>query len=116
MEDKNIIILLLCVIIALLVVGLAMMMQTSSNDSISENSDVDNSNTTAVVNEETSNDESPHSITVVSEMDKTVKKTVGDYTLEVYKWGGSNAVGGLDITLYKNGQCMDKYSYGQVLI
>lgn len=111
MDNKNVIIILLCVIIALLVVGLALMMQTSSNDSISENSDADDSNTTSVVNEKTSNDESPHSITVVSEMDKPVKKTVGDYTLEVYKWGGSNTVGGLDITLYKNGQRMDKYSY-----
>ena len=109
MEDKNIIIILLCVIIAILVVGCVVISAMNNNESVSESSDVDNS-TTTVVNEN-SNDDSPHSISVMSEMDETVKKTVGDYTLEVYKWGGSNLVGGLDITLYKNGQRMNKYSY-----
>ncbi len=57
-----------------------------------------------------STNNSPHTITVVPEFDKKIKKTVGEYTVEVTKWRGSK-VGGFEVILYKNGNIMDRNSY-----
>ena len=53
---------------------------------------------------------SKHTISVKPEFDKHVKKTSGEYTVEVTKWRGTT-VGGFGVLLYKNGELMDRYSY-----
>ena len=51
-----------------------------------------------------------HTITMTPKFDEYTSKTVGEYTVTAMKWSGTT-VGGLDITLSKNGQMMDKNSY-----
>lgn len=63
-----------------------------------------------VVEKSKTSSDSQHTISVVPEFDKTVKKTDGDYTVEATKWRGGS-VGGFEVSLYKNGQLMDRSSY-----
>lgn len=53
---------------------------------------------------------SQHTISVKPEFDKNVRKTSGKYMVEATKWRGT-AAGGFGVTLYKNGERMDRYSY-----
>ena len=46
----------------------------------------------------------------LSNFDEYVKKDVGEYTVEAYKWTGPS-LGGLGVWVYKNGKLIDRYSY-----
>lgn len=63
-----------------------------------------------VVEASKTSSDSQHTISVVPEFDKTVKKADGEYTVEATKWRGGS-VGGFEVSLYKNGQLMDRNSY-----
>lgn len=53
---------------------------------------------------------SAHTISLEPEFDKHVNKTIGEYTVDAIKWKGQSA-GGFGVSLYKNGQLMDRDSY-----
>lgn len=78
--------------------------------SSSVNEDIEVKAATTNSKSSSSSDSSSHTITVTSEFDKTVKKSSGEYSVEVTKWKGTT-VGGFGVSLYKNGQLMDRNSY-----
>ena len=51
-----------------------------------------------------------NTISVVPEFDKYVSKSDGEYTVKATKWKGGS-VGGFEVSLYKNGQMMNRNSY-----
>ena len=106
MEKNNYIIIALLVIIFVLLIGIiAYMPGLTKTDA-----EVETNNGTAI-NETASNSNTPDSITVeLPEFDTRFTKTVGEYTVEVQKWRGYSA-GGFEVSLYKNGQLMDRNSY-----
>lgn len=106
MEKNNIIIIALLVIIIVLLTGIIAFMPNLTNT----DAEVETSDDTAI-NETTSSSETPHSITVeLPNFDTKYTETVGEYTVEAQKWSGGS-VGGFEVSLSKNGQLMDRYSY-----
>ena len=53
---------------------------------------------------------SAQKISVKPKYDEYTNETVGEYTVQTMKWGGTS-VGGFGVWLYKNGQLVDKNSY-----
>ena len=107
MEKNHKIIIALLVVIIVLLIGLIVSMQNSTNSDV----EVETNDNTTVINETTSEPEIPDSITVeLPGFDTKYTKTVGEYTLEAQKWRGGS-VGGFEVSLNKNGQLMDRYSY-----
>ena len=103
MENKNIIMIMIMVIVVLsFVVGILFLQQNNSQTN-SKTEPIENSS----VQESSS---SPHTLSVVPEFDVDVKKTDGPYSVEATKWMGGS-VGGFEVSLYKNGQLMDRDSY-----
>ena len=102
MKQKHIIMILILVIIILaLVLGMLILKQGSD----------DKTDTETNRTESASVDETPDTISMeLTEFDREVTKTVGDYTLKAEKWRGTS-VGGFEVSLYKNGQLMDRSSY-----
>ena len=108
MENKNIIIILILIIVILaLGVGI-LLLQQNTDDNVEINQNNEPAQTEEVDTEESSS--YPHSLSVVPEFDKTVKKSQGEYTVEATKWQGGT-VGGFEVLLYKNGQVMNRESY-----
>lgn len=104
--DNNKIIIALLVIIIILLIGIIATMPnlTKTDNQVKTNDD-------EVINETESVPEVPDSISVtLDKFDTKVTKTVGEYTLEAQKWRGTSA-GGFEVSLSKNGQQMDRYSY-----
>lgn len=102
MKQKHIIMILILVIIILaLVLGMLILKQGSD----------DKTDTETNRTESASVDETPDTISMeLTEFDREVTKTVGDYTLKAEKWRGTS-VGGFEVSLYKNGQLMDRSTY-----
>ena len=104
MENRRLIIILILVIIILaLGIGISFLQAGNEKQTNVETQDVDDGSV-----EESS--ASPHTLSVVPEFDRDVKKSDGQYTVEATKWMGGS-VGGFEVSLYKNGQLMDRSSY-----
>ncbi len=104
MENRQLIIILILVIIILaLGIGISFLQTGNEKQTNVETQDVDGGSV-----EESS--DSPHTLSVVPEFDRDVKKSDGPYTVEATKWMGGS-VGGFEVSLYKNGQLMDRSSY-----
>ncbi len=104
MENKHIIIVLILIIV-ILALGVGILFLQQNNE---EPTNIETNQTEVVDVQESSS--SPHTISVVPEFDRDVRKSDGEYSVVATKWRGGS-VGGFEVSLYKNGQLMDRDSY-----
>ena len=104
MENKNIIVIMILVIVILSFAVGILFLQQNNTQTNTETEEIDNNSS---VQESSS---SPHSLTVVPEFDQDVRKSDGPYSVVATKWMGGS-VGGFEVSLYKDGQMMDRDSY-----
>ena len=108
-KNQGIIIALLLIIIVLLTAMIVVMSHNTTDEKVEAANDTAVNETT--VKESESDSDAPETITVeLTEFDTEVSKTAGEYTVKAQKWRGSSA-GGFQVSLSKNGQQMDRYSY-----
>ncbi len=103
MENKNIILIMVLVIVVLSLVLGILFLQQNNTQTNAKTEPIENTTV-----QETAS--SPHTLSVVPEFDVDVKKSDGPYTVEATKWMGGS-VGGFEVSLYKDGQLMDRDSY-----
>ena len=103
MENKNIIVIMILVIVILSFAVGILFLQQNNTQTNTETEEIENSS----VQESSS---SPHTLTVVPEFDQDVRKSDGPYSVVATKWMGGS-VGGFEVSLYKDGQMMDRDSY-----